>query len=328
MCRVILSAKEWDFKQQEYSLGQFLLSTLAERKLTQHNKHCKFPASQGPLSSYLKWTKNNRFSYLQLERLNFVQTLVPELFGEDLQHGTNPRSQERVKHTHTHASASAAPLPLRSAELRGARIQHPRYAAAGHGWPSCASFPPPPHPVRQPSAPAGKGNPSPKPLEKKLNAKLPLPSTPSPVTLQKGGRYQLAACCRGQETLGTERSLRDGRAPRARRRAPLMAALPPGQPQAGIGHRAPLLPLAAATPSSLRHRRHGKLAPSGAAAPAHIGPTGRDGAGTGRGLLLKGHRPFLAAGVPGVPDVGGPCWEGYSGLVGASGLPHPGSQPA
>lgn len=80
-----------------------------------------------------------------------------------------------------------------------------------------------------------------------------------------------------------------------------MAALPPGQPQAGIGHRAPLLPPAAATAGTLRHRRHGKLAASGAAAAAHIGPTGRDGAdrgGTGRGLGLKGHRPFPAAGVP------------------------------
>lgn len=36
-------------------------------------------------------------SYLQLERLNLIQTLIPELLREDLEHGTNPRSQGRVK---------------------------------------------------------------------------------------------------------------------------------------------------------------------------------------------------------------------------------------
>lgn len=214
--------------------------------------------------------------------MNFVQTLVLELFGEDLQHGTNPRGQERVKHTHTHASASAAPLPLRSAELRGARIQRRRYTA-GHGS-AQPRLPAVPLPLRtlscSPPRCHAKGIPL-QSLQKKLSTKLPLPSTPSSVTLQKGGRYQLAACCRGRETLGAERSLRDGRAPWARRRAPLTAALPPGQPRAGIGHRAPLLPRPAATPGSLRHRRHGKLAPSGAAAAAHIGPTGRDGAARG-----------------------------------------------
>lgn len=261
--------------------------------------------------------------------MNFVQTLVPELFGEDLQHGTNPRSQERVKHTHTHASASAAPLPLRSAELRGARIQHRRYAAAGHGCHSCAPFPPPPHPVRQPSAPAGKGNPSPKPLGKKLNAKLPLRSTPSPVTLQKGGRYQLAACCRGQETLGAERSLRDGRAPRPSRRAPLMAALPPGQPQAGIGHRAALLPPRcrhpglppAPPPRETWNERRGNPGTL-----ARRGGTGRDGAGTPLkgSRALPGRRRSLSPRRGRALLGGGEC----SGPVGASGLPHPGSQPA
>lgn len=156
----------------------------------------------------------------------------------------------------------------------------------GHGsaqpLPAVPLSPPPPRPVLQPSAPGGTGNPSPKPTEKKkMNTKLPLPSTPSPATLQKGGRYQLAACCRRQETLGAECSLRDGRAPRARHRAPLMAALPPAQPQAGTEHRAPLLPPGAAALGSLRHGRHGKLVTSGAAAAAHIGSTGRDGAGRG-----------------------------------------------
>lgn len=144
-------------------------------------------------------------------------------------------------HTRTHLH-----LPRRSRYAR--RSSHPAPQVQGGGArlrtaaPSCAPSPPPPPAVLQPSALAGTGDPSPKPTEKKLSTKLPLPSTPSPVTLQKGGRYQLAACSRGQETLGAERSLRDGRAPWARRRAPLMAALPPGQRQAGIGHRAPRLP--------------------------------------------------------------------------------------
>lgn len=47
------------------------------------------------------------------------------------------------------------------------------------------------------------------------------------------------------------------------------------------GHRASRPAAAAATPGSLRHRQHGKLATSGAAAAAHIGPTGRDGEGRG-----------------------------------------------
>lgn len=138
---------------------------------------------------------------------------------------------------------------------------------------------------------------------KKLSTKLPLPSTPSPVTLQKGGRYQLAACCRGQEPLGAERSLRDGRAPRARRRALLMAALPPAQPRAGTEHRASR-PAPAAAAAAVPGRRHPGIPPAPplretcnqrrGSRGAHW-PGGAGRGGTGRGLCLKRHRPCPAA---------------------------------
>lgn len=205
-------------------------------------------------------------------------------------------------HTRTHLH-----LPRRSRYAR--RSSHPAAPQVQGGGarlrtaaPSCAPFPAATARCLQPSALAGTGDPSPKPTEKKKtehqtsSAFHPLPSYASE-------RREVPACSRGQETLGAERSLRDCRAPWARRRAPLMAALPPGQRQAGIGHRAPRLPPPPRGPSGTASTGNLQQA---ARQPrrtlARRGGTGRDGAGT----PLKG-----SPALPGHPrSLESPGWAG------------------
>lgn len=92
-------------------------------------------------------------SYLQLEGLNLIQTLIPELLRKDLEHGTNPRSQERVKDVLASKGRAVALSNCRYTQLV-ARVAYdlPRNTIFLHPYNipdlvANAQLPPPPLPV-------------------------------------------------------------------------------------------------------------------------------------------------------------------------------------
>lgn len=170
----------------------------------------------------------------------------------------------------------------------------PGTGTAPHG---AAPSPPPPHPVLPQMESLSKA------YRKKTKTEHQTSSAFHPLLSYASARREVPA---GSVLQGTRDAGRGARCRRAELAGP--RSWQRSRPPAPGGHRAPRPAAATATPGPSGTAATGNL--YRAAAAAHIGLAGRDGAergGTGRGLRLKGHGPFPTAAGPCAPERGGPC---------------------